>query len=478
MLDFYELFVDDNMIQLLTTETNRYAQQQRQLHPSNLPWTDVTDAEMKAFLGVNIAMGIANLKRLADYWSTEPITSIPWYSTIFSRTRFLQILRYLHCNNNDDQLPRDHASFDKLFKVRPVLERVQEKCKTVYTCEREISVDEQLVGTRCRIGFLQYMPAKPTKWGIKLWVLAEASSGFVGNFQVYTGAADGAVHGLSHRVVYDLLQPRWLNHGYSVFTDNFYTSPQLCRDLLSDNTYLTGTVRPNRRFFPDDIKLNNMRMDRGDTAFRHSDGIMAVRWKDKRDVFLMSSSYDNTMQQVPQVRGADQNEVRMKPLSVLAYNENMAGVDRCDQLLCYYTVGRKTLKWWRRLFWRLIEIGIVNAFRLYQKKHGKRKDQDQKWFRQKLVHEIVDTFVEQRAAGGDARPGPGRPRTPGVDRLTGRHKIVTRSRGRCKVCAKQKKEDGKCKDTKTANFCETCNVHVCRGQCEQMWHSRAVLRRV
>ena len=37
-----------------------------------------------------------------------------------------------------------------------------------------------------RIGFKQYMKDKPTKWGIKVFVLADATNGYVKAFQVYT----------------------------------------------------------------------------------------------------------------------------------------------------------------------------------------------------------------------------------------------------------------------------------------------------
>lgn len=41
------------------------------------------------------------------------------------------------------------------------------------------------------------------------------------------------------------------------------------------------------------------------------------------------------------------------PEIVVNYNKNMGGDDLADQAMCYYSVGRKTLKWWRRIFWRM-----------------------------------------------------------------------------------------------------------------------------
>ena len=57
----------------------------------------------------------------------------------------------------------------------------------------------------------QYMRDKPTKWGHKLFVLADSATGYTWNFFVYTGKSgvdrsnDCTAHGLSYSLVVDLL---------------------------------------------------------------------------------------------------------------------------------------------------------------------------------------------------------------------------------------------------------------------------------
>ena len=38
-----------------------------------------------------------------------------------------------------------------------------------------------------RLYFIQYMPMKPTKWGMKAYVLADARTGYMYNWYLYTG---------------------------------------------------------------------------------------------------------------------------------------------------------------------------------------------------------------------------------------------------------------------------------------------------
>jgi hypothetical protein len=77
-----------------------------------------------------------------------------------------------------------------------------------YNPHREVSIDEAMIGFSGRLGFKQYVPLKPTKRGIKVWVRADPHNGYVGDFQVYTGRTDNTPGiNLGGRVVLDLMQP-------------------------------------------------------------------------------------------------------------------------------------------------------------------------------------------------------------------------------------------------------------------------------
>lgn len=60
--------------------------------------------------------------------------------------RFQALMTMLHFNNNENHIPRNQPGFDTLFKVRPVLNTVLLTCETVYSPEKNITVDEGTVG--------------------------------------------------------------------------------------------------------------------------------------------------------------------------------------------------------------------------------------------------------------------------------------------------------------------------------------------
>ena len=57
----------------------------------------------------------------------------------------------------------------------------------VWNPDKNISIDEAMIPFKGRSSLKQYMPMKPIKRGIKVWVRADANNGYVLAFEVYTG---------------------------------------------------------------------------------------------------------------------------------------------------------------------------------------------------------------------------------------------------------------------------------------------------
>ena len=145
-------------------------------------------------------MGLCKLLRMRDYWQ-KGIFWMSWFRSIMSRTQFFEIQKYLHINDNTKCPPRDQPGY-KLHKIQPVIDVLLATFRKYYSPGQCLSVDEQMIGTKCRVSFLQYIPKKPKKFGIKVWAICEASTGYWCNFAIYTGKEEGTrEHGLSYRVV-------------------------------------------------------------------------------------------------------------------------------------------------------------------------------------------------------------------------------------------------------------------------------------
>ena len=124
----------------------------------------------------------------------------------------------------------------------------------MYLPHRDVAVDEAMIKFQGRSSLKQYMPLKPTKRGIKVWVLADSHNGYFWRFEVYTGKqGDTLERGLPARVVKSLTE-ELKGQNYHVYFDNFFNSFELLNDLASDNIFACGTARSNRRGFPEALK--------------------------------------------------------------------------------------------------------------------------------------------------------------------------------------------------------------------------------
>ena len=93
--ELFSLFFDNDVIDLIVRESNKYAAQCR----GNQEWVTIAE-EIRAYLGFNVLMGINNLPEISDYWSRDPRFHYSPISERISRDRFEEISRYLHFVDN------------------------------------------------------------------------------------------------------------------------------------------------------------------------------------------------------------------------------------------------------------------------------------------------------------------------------------------------------------------------------------------
>ena len=93
---------------------------------------------------------------------------------------------------------------------------------SLYNPSKELAVIEVMIKFQGRSPLKQYMPKKPIKRGIKVWVLADIKNGWFSRFEIYTGKKDHAERGLGARVVKDLSFD-FQGKRHHLFFDNFFS---------------------------------------------------------------------------------------------------------------------------------------------------------------------------------------------------------------------------------------------------------------
>ena len=331
-------------------------------------WLPTTAQEMKRVFAFIIFSGLVRLSRADRYWSLKTLYYGNWARRIIpSHKRWQALCAFLHVVHPDQEDPND-----KLKKVRYVVDKVRNACKLYYQPSQQVAVDERMIKSKARFGFKQYIKNKPVRFGVKVFALCDSQNSYCYNFEVYTGKDHGAQPevGLTRDVVVRLLSG-FEHQGYEVYTDQFYTSPALLKDLSALGIDLTGTCQMNRRGIPctlKDVKQWQKNAPRGGMRYVRKDNQVVIQWKDKRVVTVVSSRHRATDHLQVQRRKKENNvlvEFQVsKPTAVEEYNKYMGAVDVFDQHLAAFRVLRKVKKYWKSIFFDLIDVAVVNSYLL------------------------------------------------------------------------------------------------------------------
>ena len=435
-------------------------------------WCPLSETELDDFLALRLLMGIDTKPHIREYWSTDQLRRTPIFPNTMSRDRFDQLSQALHLEDNDGV----RQDGDRIWKIRTIVDLLNDRCNTVYMPTQVITVDESLWKFRGRLGFIQYNPCKRARYGVKVYKLSTSEgkgAGYTSAFKIYTGQDKTSKQtNVSKKVVVDLMEMAGLfDKGYTLNTDNWYSSPELFHYLQARKTNAVGTANMRRKWMPKESDMN-LGKAKGSMARRSTaTGMLCVQWVDKKVVTVLSTCHTSQMTTVRNRR--DQEMV--KPRAVVDYNSGKKGVDLSDQLAKSYPMSRKSSKWYKKIFFFLLDLVVVNAHAVHKILGGSLSQLD---FRMELVRGLLATggarpphrSAQLRLA---APPSQARLTLPvtqeELDRQTGNH-FPSRIEGgkyrRCHLCYK---DDKTRKNTPTE--CLTCSVSLCTYGCFARYHS-------
>ena len=173
---------------------------------------------LKVFLGLCIIQGVIKGR-------DEPLCSFcensygrKMFSEIMARNKFQQVLRYIRFDDKATRTKRRGS--DKFAAIRELWESVVLNCQKAFFPCTNVTIDEQLFPCRSRCPFVQYMPQKPTMFGIKFWLICDVDTYYVLQAFPYTGKIDRIEESLGDHVVMKLMKT-YFDTGLNVITDNF-----------------------------------------------------------------------------------------------------------------------------------------------------------------------------------------------------------------------------------------------------------------
>ncbi|XP_071396353.1 piggyBac transposable element-derived protein 4-like [Centroberyx affinis] len=440
----FDLFMTEKIMQLLLDMTNLQGRR------SLTDWKDIDATDLQAYVGLLILAGV--------YRSRDESTRSLWDGhtgrAVFRATMSHHTFSLISSNLRfDDKLtrPARHQKHDKLAAFRTIWEKWVHRLPLLFNPGQDVCVDEQLVPFKGRCGFRQFMPRKPAKYGIKIWVTCDVITSYAWKMQIYTGKPAGSPEvNQGQRVVLEMTEGL---QGNTVTCDNFFTSYALAEELLRRKLALVGTIRKNGPELPPQLLQTRQRAPRSSRfAFTRTHTAVSYVPKRGKNVLLLSTKHRE-----PAVSHTE----HQKPTIITDYNRCKGSVDNLDKVVGAYSCRRRTCRWPLVLFYNMLDVSAYNAFVLWtavDPSWNRAKTFKRRLFMEELGKMLVSPQMLRRehlprtpAAAAmvaelqDPGDGPVPDSTDSTD---------SKRRRWCEFCTGRKK--------KTATTCIKCGKHTCK----------------
>lgn len=387
----WNMLITDRMIEDIVMYTNIYIQNIRNNYSRSRDALDTNVDEIRALFGLLYMAGVlkASHTNLADLWNTDA-TAPEFFRMVMSKNRCYLLLRALRFD--DIRSREERKKQDKLAPIRQIFEMFQDNCEACCTPGENCTIVEMLEAFRGRCGFRQYIPNKPSKYGIKIFSLVDSRVFYTIKMEIYAGKQPEGPFRLdndSMSVVRRLCRPIY-NSGRNVVCDNWFTSIPLAIELLKrQRLTLVGTLRKNKREIPPPFVATKERKVCS-SMFGFGEECLLVSYvpKKNKNVLLFSTLHDDD------TIDKDTGDA-FKPEVITYYNKNKSGVDTVDQLKSIYSVARITCRWPLTVFFSVLNIAGINGFIIFRANNIDLR-KSRRLYLKSLASELVKNHIKSR----------------------------------------------------------------------------------
>ena len=381
-----------------------------------------------------------------------------------SEIRFRFLLQTLRFDNRDTRIER--RSVDRIAPIRELFNKFVQNCRSNYAVGEDVTIDEMLVAFRGRCCFIQYIPSKPAKYGIKIFSAVDAKMFYTCNLEIYPGRQPEGPFQMSNKStdVVDRLVTPLSKSGRNICADNWFSDVSLLHDLSKKHKLsYVGTLRKNKWQIPKEMKNIRNRPNNSSVFAHNRDGTIVSyvpeKKTNKKNVILISSMHNDAV--IDETTGE-----KKKPEIISYYNKHKIGVDMVDKMCSSYNVQRGTRRWPMVVFYSILNIAGINTQVIYLG-NGKKVPRRRLFLRQ-LGNELIRDQLVKRSLLTNL------PRSMSLriqellpqDQQNGNNKDVNKSsdnnrtlRKRCKPCLEMKIR------RLTKFSCHSCGQYLCLQHC-------------
>ena len=288
-----------------------------------------------------------------------------FYRTVMSRNDLITFLSIMTFDDKNTRSERKRT--DKFAAFREVFEMWNENLPKYFTTSGFVTIDEQLIASRCRSPNRIFNPKKPGKFGELVRWMGDAEYRYFYRANPLTKRPDDHVASQEHKdankvinVVDDLLKPFHRMRGINVTGDRFFSSFRITEKLLHDYkmTYI-GTMQQNRREIPPILHKHRENFTSkfvfGGNDLRTT--MVAYQATRQKNVIMISTLHHDA-------EIDDQND-ELKPSIICDYNRTKSGIDVVDKMAKRFTTRCSTRRWTMVHLQNLLDVTAINVSTIF-----------------------------------------------------------------------------------------------------------------
>ncbi|XP_063054522.1 uncharacterized protein pogzb [Engraulis encrasicolus] len=363
-IEYFQALFPDSLMKLITDDTNNFAQFCGFVGKGDPDWTPVTVAELKSFVGLCLYMGSLSLPETSLYWKFDYNKRVSLFVRTMTCKRFRQIGAHVRVGQwLSGEQTRDGK--DMLELLQPMVDILNVSMWEAYSPNKNLSIGRALLP---HLETEAGKELRPRHNQPRVWLLCDSRTGYCHRFHVQTRCRRGSeVAGVVPALVEGIT-----GRNHHVYLSKSLASMPVLQQLLNQQIYASATVLPESPVVPKALSDRDQVKTPGDFRQYTCGPMMLTRWKDVKEMFCLStnclSGRPDDVWRRSQVR-AGQLDPMKRPQSFQLLQENMRGVDICNQLLTCYKVGGVALDThWRCVLWFFINLCVINSFIVFRER--------------------------------------------------------------------------------------------------------------
>lgn len=349
-------------------------------------WVQITIGYLLCFFGILIIIAALKVRFWRIPWMESEGLGLAFIQNAMSKNRFDQIRRYIRFVNNRRLVSKGNRNWSPLQKINPFIEKMLERFRACYTMGQFMSIDGSMIKYKGKqIRFIQYMPAKPIKHGIKVFVLSCAETGYCYGFLIYCGKENDTSTPIE--IVAKLFEQEsdfiGSSAGRVVYMDNYYTSLTMIDYMYKQyKAFVVGTIALTKKKSRDsnDFPFHKLsgpatkKVGKGwlriaqKKVFDSSGKVLkyivqATTWMDRKQVAVLHNIYAGPAEGARTMRYNRKTQRReavdTHPI-IPNYIRYMRGVDMFDQSMNDYNISLRGQRWYLRIFYYICNAALAN----------------------------------------------------------------------------------------------------------------------